>query len=260
MCNNRADGFGEVAPAPECGPNGRKPNEDFQMRNTTFISSMVLSVACVSAANAAVVYDTIDPFTEPASATTGTGVSSGYVASVLTGTLWDGRSIRTTTTSASRASASMTIGSGSAVFGVTKEGSTNTQNSTQQKGFLDYYSTIGDGPYPDFTLFTSLDFNYVSTLDGTLKCRIELMDAGNVVEKTMGASGLMSFTMADFGGIPLNIEAMGNLTIEFIRTGSNASGSLTITNLVANGASIPAPGAAALIGLAGLVGSRRRRN
>jgi MYXO-CTERM domain-containing protein len=50
------------------------------------------------------------------------------------------------------------------------------------------------------------------------------------------------------------------LTIEFVRSGSNASGSLTITNLVANGASIPAPGAAALIGLAGLVGSRRRRN
>ena len=232
---------------------------DFHMRNTTFISSMVLSVACVSAVNAAVVYDTIDPFTEPASATTGTGTSSGSVYSVLTGTLWDGRSILTRTTSASFASASMTIGSGSAVFGVTKEGSTNTQNSTQQKGFLDYYSTIGDGPYPDFTLFTSLDFNYVSTLNGTLKCKVYLSDAVYVVEKTMGASGLMSFTMADFGGIPLNIEAMGNMTIEFIRSNSNASGSLTITNLVANGASIPAPGAIALLGAAGLIGGRRRR-
>ena len=230
------------------------------MRTQTFISSMVLSVACVSAANAAVVYDTIDPFTEPASATTGTGVSSGYVASVLTGTLWDGRSIRTTTTSASRASASMTIGSGSAVFGVTQVGAASTQSNRVQRGSLDYYNTTGNEQYPDFTLFTSLDFNYVSTLDGTLTCRIELLDAVNVVEKTMGASGLMSFTMADFGGITMNQEAMGSVTIQFIRSGSNASGSLTITNLVANGASIPAPGAVALLGAAGLIGARRRRD
>ena len=232
---------------------------DFHMRNTTFISSMVLSVACVSAANATVVYDTIDPFTTtttPATVTTGSGTNSGSVYSVLTGTLWDGRAISTRTTSASWASASMTIGSGSAVFGVTQVGAASTATNNVQRGVLDYYSTIA---YPDFTLFTSLDFNYVSTLDGTLKCKIYLSDAVNVVEKTMGASGLMSFTMADFGGIPLNIEAMGNLNIEFIRSGSNASGSLTITNLVANGASVPAPGAVALLGAAGLIGARRRR-
>ena len=232
------------------------------MRNTTFISSMVLSVACVSAANATVVYNTIDPFTTtttPATVTTGTSTSSSYVYSVLTGTLWDGRAIKTRTTSASWASASMTIGSGSAVFGVTQVGAASTQAVWAQRGSLDYYNTIGNEQYPDFTLFTSLDFNYVSTLNGTLKCKVTLSDAVNVVEKTMGASGLMSFTMADFGGIPLNIEAQGNLTIEFIRTGSNASGSLTITNLVANGASIPAPGAIALLGAAGLIGGRRRR-
>jgi len=231
------------------------------MRIKTFISSMVLSVACVSSSNAAVVYNTIDPFTTPASATTGTGTSSGSVNSVLTGTLWDGRTIRTTTTNASRASASMTIGTtGSAVFGVTQVGSLSTATNNVQKGFLDYYSTNGDGPYPDFTNFTSLDFNYVSTLNGTLTCKVYLLDAGEfVVEKTMGASGLMSFSLADFGGITQNIEAMGGLTIEFVRSGSNASGSLTITNLVANGASIPAPGALALLGAAGLVGARRRR-
>ena len=231
------------------------------MRFNSLVPSMVLSVACVSAANATVVYNTIDPFTTPASATTGTGTLSGSVNSVLTGTLWDGRSISTMTTSASRASASMTIGTtGSAVFGVTQVGSLSTATNNVQKGYLNYFSTIGDGPYPDFTNFTSLDFNYVSTLNGTLTCKVYLLDAGEfVVEKTMGASGLMSFSLADFGGITQNIEAMGGVMIEFRRSGSNASGSLTITNLVANGASIPAPGAVALLGAAGLVGARRRR-
>ena len=260
MCNNRADGFGEVAPAPECGPNGRKPNEDFQMRNTTFISSMVLSVACVSAANAAVVYNTIDPFTEPASATTGTGTSSGYTYSTLTGTLWDTRAIKTMTNSISRATAAMTIGAGSMLFSVARVGVANTSVGTWQKALLDY-NTLTD-QNPDFTNFTSLDFNYVSDLAGDLKCRIYLSDAGNgVVEKTISAgSGLMSFTLADFGGITLNQDGMGPLSIEFYRSGSNASGSLTITNLVANGASIPAPGAIALLGAAGLIGARRRRD
>jgi MYXO-CTERM domain-containing protein len=155
----------------------------------------------------------------------------------------------------------MTIGtSGSGVFGVTQVGSLSTATNNVQKGYLNYFSTIGDGPYPDFTNFTSLDFNYVSTLNGTLTCKVYLLDAGEfVVEKTMGASGLMSFSLADFGGITQNIEAMGGVMIEFRRSGSNASGSLTITNLVANGASIPAPGAVALLGAAGLVGARRRR-
>jgi hypothetical protein len=45
--------------------------------------------------------------------------------------------------------------------------------------------------------------------------------------------------------------------VEFFRQGSNASGTLTVTNLSANG--VPAPGAIALLGAAGLIGARRRR-
>ena len=39
-CHNRADGFGYLMPTRECGPNGRKPSTEFQMRNTTFTSSV----------------------------------------------------------------------------------------------------------------------------------------------------------------------------------------------------------------------------
>ena len=146
------------------------------------------------------------------------------------------------------------------LFSVARVGAANTQSGTNQRAVLDY-NTSNDGQRPDFTNFTSLDFNYVSDLAGVLKCKIWL---GNnaVVEKTLSdASGFMSFTLANFGGIdPLDIAAMGPLTIQFERSGSNASGSLTITNLVANGASsVPAPGAIALLGAAGLIGARRRR-
>jgi MYXO-CTERM domain-containing protein len=50
------------------------------------------------------------------------------------------------------------------------------------------------------------------------------------------------------------------MNLVFTQNNSNASNTFTMTNLVANGISVPAPGAAALIGLAGLVASRRRRN
>ena len=227
------------------------------MRNKTFISSMVLSVACAGAANATVVSNSIDPFTTAASATN----SSGSVDSVLTGTLWDLRTISTSTSSANRATTSIgTTGSGSMVFGVTQVGTASS--SATQRAFLDYGTSSPDGPYPDFTNFTSLDFNFASTLvGGTLKCIIRFADAANfAVEKTFsGSSGSMSFTVQDFGGIdPVNIAGVGPLSIEFLRSGSNASGSLTITNLVANGASIPAPGAIALLSVAGLGAHRRR--
>ena len=227
------------------------------MRNKTFISSMVLSVACVSAANATVVYNTIDPFTTTTSPATVTNATSGYTYSTLSGTLWDNRAIKTLTSSSARATTAMTIGAGSMLFSVTRVGTANTATGTYQKALLDYDTLIGQ--YPDFTNFTSFDFNYVSDLAGDLKCTITFAGAGNAVEKTMsGASGLMSFTLADFGGIDLT-NTGGPLNIEFNRSGSNASGSLTITNLVATGASIPAPGAVALLGAAGLMGARRRR-
>ena len=213
---------------------------------------MTSALVFAGAANATVV----DPFTTTTTPATVTNATP-YTYSTLTETLWDHRAIKTSTSSTARATTAMTVGAGSMLFSVTRVGTANTLAGTNQKALLDYDT---QGQYPDFTNFTSFDFNYVSDLAGVLKCTITFSGAANSVEKTMsGASGSMSFTLADFGGIDLT-NTGGPLNIEFNRSGSNASGSLTITNLVANGASIPAPGAAALIGLAGMVAGRRRRN
>jgi len=227
------------------------------MRFNSLVPSMVLSVACVSAANATVVYNTIDPFTTTTSPAIVTNATSGYTYSTLTGTLWDNRAIKTMTSSSTLATTGISIREGSMLFGVTRVGTPNTASTTNQTALLSYDTLIGQ--YPDFTNFTSFEFNYFSYLSGDIKCTITFAGAGNSVEKTIsGASGLMSFTVADFGGIDLT-NTGGPLNIEFKRSGSNASGALLITNLVANGASIPAPGAMALLGAAGLVGARRRR-
>ena len=232
---------------------------DFHMRNTTFISSMVLSVACVSAANAAVVYDTIDPFTDAAfdsSATAPNGVTS-----TLTGSIYESRFMRARTNSSNSSSSSITIGSGSMVFGVTRVGAASTAVGANQTAEFDYFPDYTNGLYPNFTNFTSITFNFASNFDGILKCKISFFDAVNgPVEKTMtGASGSMTFSLADFGGFGENTATMDAMNIKFTRSSSNASGSLTITDLLANGAVLPAPGAIALLGAAGLIGARRRR-
>ena len=147
------------------------------------------------------------------------------------------------------------------VFGVTRVGAASTAVGANQTAEFDYYPDYTNGLYPNFTNFTSITFNFASNFDGILKCRISFFDAVNgPVEKTMtGASGSMTFSLADFGGFGENTATMDAMSIKFTRSSSNASGSLTITDLLANGAVVPAPGAIALLGAAGLIGARRRR-
>ena len=218
------------------------------MRTQTFISSMVLSVACVSAANATVV----DPFTVASSATNDDGT---YTETPITGGLWDTRYSRVEyrTNVTNRATASMVVdaSTNAATFTVTRVGLANNQND--QSGALEYDNNAG---VTDVSNFTSLTFNYTSTFSALL---FEIDLGGKTATKTISASagGTFTLTAAELIGA---FSGQSYMNLVFRQDNSNANGTFTMTNLVANGISIPAPGAAALIGLAGLVASRRRRN
>ena len=215
------------------------------MRTQTFISSMVLSVACVSAANAAVV----DPFTVASSATDGNGT---VTETPITGGLWDTRysrvEYRTNVTNRATASLVVDASTNAATFTVTRVNAANNQND--QSGALEYDGTT------DVSNFTSLTFNYTSTFSALL---FEIDLGGKTATKTISASAGGTFTLT---AAELNeaFNGVSYMNLVFRQDNSNANGTFTMTNLVANGISIPAPGAAALIGLAGLVASRRRRN
>ena len=218
------------------------------MRTQTFISSMVLSVACVSAANAAVV----DPFTVASSATDGAGT---VTETPITGGLWDTRysrvDYRTNVTNRATASLVVDASTNAATFTVTRGNAANNQND--QSGALEYDNNAG---VTDVSNFTSLTFNYTSTFSALL---FEIDLGGKTATKTISASAGGTFTLT---AAELNeaFNGVSYMNLVFRQDNSNANGTFTMTNLVANGISIPAPGAAALIGLAGLVASRRRRN
>ena len=218
------------------------------MRTQTFISSMVLSVACVSAANAAVV----DPFTVASSATDGNGT---VTETPITGGLWDTRysrvEYRTNVTNRATASLVVDASTNAATFTVTRVGLANNQND--QSGALEYDNNAG---VTDVSNFTSLTFNYTSTFSALL---FEIDLGGKIATKTISASAGGTFTLLA-SELVASGDPSGYMNLVFRQDNSNASGTFTMTNLVANGISVPAPGAAALIGLAGLVASRRRRN
>ena len=218
------------------------------MRTQTFISSMVLSVACVSAANAAVV----DPFTVASSDTDGAGTQT---QTPITGGLWDTRyskvDYRTNITNRATASLVVDASTNAATFTVTRVGLANNQND--QSGALEYDNNAG---VTDVSNFTSLTFNYTSTFSALL---FEIDLGGKIATKTISASAGGTFTLLA-SELVASGDPSGYMNLVFRQDNSNASGTFTMTNLVANGISVPAPGAAALIGLAGLVASRRRRN
>ena len=249
---NRADGFGYVTPTRECGPTGREPSMEFQIRNKTFISSMVgiaAAVAVAGSANTAVagvsLWDFRD-FTIGTAPTSNNGGNTG-VAAGNPFPLWQ--------TSLEKLGTSMT-GSG---------GKVNVVLSTDNSSSASFYLTSSTPV--NLTGTTSFDSNVTSTNGVAAQWGVNVWDGNglgaymNFAEVTGNTVGLLSFstssnwhTDAGFGWS----QVIG-VDLRFFRFGTGATApSFSFDSFTAVGA-VPAPGALALLGAAGLVGARRRR-
>ena len=220
------------------------------------ISSIAASVAGLGIAGSAMagLVAVVDPFTDASSANSGSAAGYGPTTNTsISGGLWADRATKANTSSTTRASSSVAVSGGSLVFSVTQIGASNSANQRWQVE----YSNVSGAAGPDFSSFTSLTFDYTSTFTFGVRVWISGMTGSYLQLQNISAgSGTLTFTAAEFA-FDSTITDVSGMWIEMYRSGSNASGSLTLSNLAANG--VPAPGALALLGAAGLIGGTRRR-
>ena len=236
MCNNRADGFGEVMPIRECGPNGRKPRIEFQMRNTTFTSSMVgiaAAVAVASSASAAIV--------------SGPGYGSDCA------TFNPSTSTTITYTVALGGSNFGTFYMGFGVLDANYNGYTAGIEVTNIEYSTDSGTnwTLGASSYTTGNTTYSQFFN---TAPGSAAWAFSFTDNGSV-----GSNGgidrstlRVRATLSATSSIPNDYQFYGFQLGQYSPTGNAFAGGNLST-------AVPAPGALALLGAAGLAGARRRR-
>ena len=197
------------------------------MRNKTFISSMVLSVACVSAANAGVV----DLFTT-------TQTPPPYDTFInITGGLFEQRAL-----------AKGNGGSGSVSGGFV--------NFVPRSFWLVYQQTTGT---IDLSGITSMSFDI--TASGTFEVQWVITDStGIAIDLEIGvANESTTVTFNSFIGtgenLGFNMASIKMMEVKFVDGSAGSTGQISNFNYTG----VPAPGALALLGVAGIVGARRRR-
>lgn len=102
------------------------------------------------------------------------------------------------------------------------------------------------------TGFTSIDVSTSS--DGT-----NFTLAGSVTTATLLSTGYSLQTVNLAGATNINNVSTAYVRLTFQGTGTSAAGNVRLDNFQFNGDVVPTPGAAALLGLAGLAATRRRR-
>ena len=220
------------------------------MRTQTFISSMVGIAAAVAVAGSANAALTFDSFSNPLTTGTpdGTVTNGSFMGGFFTtrtliadGATGSGSSAKSLTTS---------IGGGNLTV------NTNGPSSTARYGeafydrgsngdlsnFASISVTIAFSNYTGITYFNFSDLGF-ATYSGT-------SDARTAYTGTQ----TLTFNKADFVG-NVNWAQVENFSMTFSSKATSA-GSAVLTNF---NYSVPAPGALALLGAAGLVGARRRR-
>jgi hypothetical protein len=211
---------------------------EFQMRNKTFISSMVLSVACVSAANAGVV----DPFTNAATA------AAVAPATPVTGGLFNQRQMY-----------KGGGGSGSVSGGFVNFVPSNNGSNTTSTDAISLVYTQANGSSVDLSGITSMSFDIIAGGDAYNLFWI-ITDSNNIARaidyEVIGVTtGTVTFTFPGSGDAGFNYASVKMMEVKFRNGDATSTGQLSNFNY----AGVPAPGAIALLGAAGLIGARRRR-
>jgi hypothetical protein len=225
---------------------------EFQMRNKTFISSMVGVAAAVAVAGSASA-GVVDPFTTAQSF--GNDSSTGFVS--ITGGLFNQRNaFRSNAAGGAGVSAS----SNDVAF------TTNRANF----GLVGLTYRMAGGFSNDLSLITgmSIALSALNLSNGAtgVSFSLQAIDVNNnsmYASQNLSSNGTSTFDFAaatkDLGfdqtkvtTLQLSVTQIGGPT-----SGSTISVSGTLSNF--GYTAVPAPGALALLGAAGLVGSRRRR-
>ena len=246
------------------------------MRNKTFISSMVgvaAAVAVAGSANAGFVdnfnrrlANTLTQLDTITATNTNAGVGVSKVNTGLTGTAFPKRS---TGVQNAGSSATMT-GDGSAAFVL---GRASTGSGSVNSGWWGgmYLNYANNGAFADLTGTTSFSINVGSYTGGATNWALNVtMDFNSEFD-----SGSMDLTLTNSdivnGVLTFNVANMTpNGTIDWAKVdginlgvqraewgAANSTVSFSLSNFQYN--VVPAPGALALLGAAGLVGARRRR-
>ena len=264
VCNIRADGFGDFMPTRECGQNGREPSAGIYMRNKMFISSMVSlagSLALSGSASAGVMYDFSAVFDTTAVTTTDT---SGNARKRAGGTLAGGLFANFEAEARFKNSqVSGAVGSVSLIAG----------QASDKLGIGAF--TLDSGGLVDAALLvnlsgtTSFSIN-VNAYSGTSTVWVlEAVSMSGGLERSMtitktgvSSAGLLTFNMIDAVYITptgFDMSRIALVSVVMQREALGSAGSTTSASFDSFTYAVPGPGSIALLGAAGLIGTRRRR-
>jgi hypothetical protein len=220
---------------------------DFQMRNKTFISSMVgIAAAVATSAQAAVVGTTLNTLNPASPMTVSDGISNGAAAGLLPGLAIDCWN-------------SGAISGGTVTF--------TENNPTLATGsFGKFQARALTGTTVDLSAFSSggIRFTYSgvwAAASPTLQVKILVNDGTSTtytasVSTPSSATGLtINWSQFVFGSSNLGANLNRLSSVNMVEIGATGFSSLVVSDLEV----VPAPGALALLGVAGLVGARRRR-
>jgi hypothetical protein len=223
---------------------------EFQMRNKTFISSMVgvaAAVAVAGSANAGVV----DPFTTTQAF--GTDSLTGFVS--ISGGLFNQRNaVRTTFaggTGVSQPNNNVAFTTRKAGFGVVSLSYQNSGGSSNDLSLITEMSialsalNLSNGA-------TGVSFSWLVTDVNTkqMYANQDLFSNGTSTFDFAAATKDLGFDLTKVTNMEVFVSQIGGTTTETAVSGTLSNFSYT---------AVPAPGALALLGAAGLVGARRRR-